>query len=97
MTHITDCLKKGEFFWTPVATKVFANIKTRMTTTPIRRHLDFSKPFEVSCDAFDIGIGGILSQEGQRIAFFYETPSDAKQYYSTNNKEFYKVVQCFRY
>ena len=43
MAPITDCMKNGEFNWSPTATKAFQEIRTRMTKAPVMRLLDFSK------------------------------------------------------
>ena len=61
LSPITDCMKQGEFVWTKAAAKAFNEVKQKMTKAPVMRLLDFSKPFEVECDASDIGIGGVLS------------------------------------
>lgn len=69
---ITDCLKKGEFHWTKSASKAFEEIKKRIIEAAIMHLPDFSKVFEVTCDASGIGIGGVLSQEGHSVAYFSE-------------------------
>ncbi|PKA66550.1 putative mitochondrial protein [Apostasia shenzhenica] len=53
---ITDCIRKGSFEWTKAATKAFEEIKIRMTEASVLRLPDFSKVFEVLCDASRVGI-----------------------------------------
>ena len=77
MTPITDCLKREDFEWTRAAAKVFREIKKRMTEAPIMRLPDFTKVFEITCDASGVGIGGVLSQEKYLVAYFSEKLNDA--------------------
>lgn len=97
MAPITDCIHKGDFHWTNSASKAFKEIKSRMTNALVMRLPDFSKVFEVSCDAFGVGIRGILTQERHPVGYFSEKLNEARQRYSTYNKVFYAVVQALRY
>ena len=92
MFPIIDFMNQREFIWTKVAIKTFNEVKQKMTEAPIMRLPDFTKPFEVKCDALGIGIGGVLSQECHLIAYFSEKSNDAKQKYSTYDKEFYVII-----
>ena len=67
MALITNCLKKGEFTWSSVVSKAFIEIKKRIV---IARLPDFSKVFEVACDASEIGIDRVLTQEDHPVVYF---------------------------
>ena len=94
MSPITDCMKQGEFVWTKAATKAFNEVKQKMTEAPVMHLPNFTKPIEVECDALGIGIGGVLSQKRHLIAYFNEKLNDAKQKYSTYDKEFYNIIRA---
>jgi len=67
-----------------------------MAEAPVMRLPDFSKAFEVTCDASGLAIRGVLSQESHPVAYFSEK-LNVQQGYSTYDKEFYAVIQALRY
>ena len=64
-----------------------------MIEAPVMKLSDFSKVFEVICDASRIGICRVLSQEKLPVAFLSKEFSGARLNYFTDDKEFYAVVQ----
>jgi len=53
---------------------------------------DFSKTFEIECDASGIGLGGVLLQDGKHVAYFFEKLSEPSLNYFTYDKELYTLV-----
>jgi len=78
MAPITDCLKSEKFQRTPASTKASTEINRMMTEAHIMHLPDFSKAFEVTCDALRLAIGGVLSQENHHVAYFSEKLNDVR-------------------
>ena len=63
-TPLNALTKKGVVQWGEPQEKAFQELKKRLSETPLLVLPDFTKIFEVECDASGIGIGGILMQNG---------------------------------
>jgi hypothetical protein len=57
---------------------------------------DIDKPFDVYCDASGIGLGGVLMQEGQVIAYTSHQLRKHKVNYPTHDLEFAAVVHALK-
>ncbi|KAI4341400.1 hypothetical protein MLD38_026129 [Melastoma candidum] len=97
MSPLTECLKKENFEWTSSAAKAFEYVKSLMSSAPILALPDFDKLFVLECDASKKCIGAVLIQDGKPIEFFSEKLSDAKQWYSTYDLEFYALVRSIQH
>ncbi|XP_042012271.1 uncharacterized protein LOC121760704 [Salvia splendens] len=77
----------------------FQLLKDRLISSPIIRAPDWSKPFEVMCDASDYAVGAVLGQkiEGKSYVIFYasKTLNQAQKNYDTTEKEMLSVVYAF--
>jgi hypothetical protein len=68
-TPLTALLKKKSITWTPAAAQAFQTLKMAMCTTPVLTLPDFTNIFVLECHASGKGIGVVLMQEGQPLAF----------------------------
>jgi hypothetical protein len=90
---LNDLMKKGVlFYWGVAQDHSFNTLIDKLTHAPLLQLPDFSKTFELECDASGIGIRDVLLQEGKPIAYFSEKLSEPSLNYSTYDNELYALV-----
>jgi hypothetical protein len=90
---LNDLTKKGVlFYWGATQEHSFNTLINKLTHAPLLQLPDFSKTFEIECDANGIRIGGVLLQEGKSIAYFSKKLSGPLLNYLTYDKELYALV-----
>ena len=74
----------------------FEEIKSRLVEAPIMAKPDWSKEFEIMCDASDYAMGAVLGQKADKVfrAIYYssKTFNKAQENYSTTEKEMLAIV-----
>ena len=65
--------KDTKFAWDETCQKSFEELKSHLTTAPIVRAPNRKQPFEVMCEASDLGLGAILGQrkDGKPYVVYY--------------------------
>ena len=61
--------KDTEWRWTESQEKSFNSLKTLATQSPVLRYFDVNKPVKISVDASSEGLGAVLLQEDQPVAY----------------------------
>jgi hypothetical protein len=74
----------------------FELLKQKLTEAPLLCTPNESLPYEVVTDASNLGLGGVLLQEGQPVAFESKKLNDAEQNYQMTEKEMLAVVHALR-
>ena len=74
----------------------FEFLKKKVTKQLVLALPDFSKVFQVDCDASGSAIRVVLSQEGKPITYFSEKLNDTKKKYFVYDQELYAIVQALK-
>jgi hypothetical protein len=66
---LTSLLKENAFTWNLAVDHAFQDFKYAMCSTPVLALPDFTNPFILECDASGKGIGVVIMQDGNPLAF----------------------------
>ncbi|KAJ0441335.1 putative nucleotidyltransferase, Ribonuclease H [Helianthus annuus] len=91
---LTDLLRKDAFSWNDTTLNAFVTLKNLLSSTPILRLPDFSKPFTIETDASGTGIGAVLSQDKHPLAYFSKKLCPRMQHASAYHREMYAITQA---
>ena len=88
---------KAAFIMGPLQIEAFHNIKQMLTTAPALALPDVTRPFIITTDASDVGVGGVLSQKNdldheQIVAYCSRTLSTNEQNGSSCEKEILAIL-----
>ncbi|KAL4088776.1 hypothetical protein QTP88_023860 [Uroleucon formosanum] len=94
---LTALLKKDVIFkWTDLCQEAFDELKKILTTEPLLQYPDFTRTFNLTCDASNYAIGCVLSQgpigTDPPIAYASRTLNRAELNYNTTEKELCAII-----
>jgi hypothetical protein len=89
---LTNLLHHKVFPWSDEAQQAFEQLKQAMISTHVLAFPDFSKEFVVETNAYDNGIGVVLSQDDHPVVYFSKGLSVVNQKLSTYEKEVLAVM-----
>ena len=94
---LTELLKDdSKWVWKEEQTKAFNALKIQLTNAPVLAYPDYTKPFELYCDASAIGVGATLCQniDGKLhpIAFASKKLTSEQQNWNVTNREMFAIA-----
>jgi hypothetical protein len=94
---MTKLLKKGmKFDWSQKCEGAFHALRHHLTTAPVLAQPNNTKSFDVYCDASGTGLGCVLMQENQVIAYASRALRPHEQNYPTHDLELATIVHALK-
>ena len=91
---LTQILRLKTFVWNQHAQAAFQALKTAMTHTPVLALPNFNETFTVETDACADGIGAVLMQKGQHVAYLSKALGEKHKGLSIYEKEFLALIMA---
>ena len=94
---LNDLLKKDVTYeWDNNCEKAFTELKNKLISAPVLSIPDQSKPFTLHCDASDLAIGAVLSQDDHPVGFTSRKLIEAELNYPVHEKELLSIVNAIK-
>jgi hypothetical protein len=94
MTQLLE--KDRKFDWTLECEQAFHTLRTLLTSAPVLAQPDIEKSFDVYCDTSGTGLGRVLMQEGQVIAYASRQLRKHEVNYPTHDLELAAIVHALK-
>jgi hypothetical protein len=88
--------KEAKFVWGQKCEDAFYALRQHLTTAPVLAQHDSSKPFDMYCDFSGTGLGCVLMQDNQVIAYASRALRPHEQNYPTHDLELAAVVHALK-
>ena len=93
--------KDQEYVWEEPQQQAFAELKNRLTSSPVLRLPDLSKPFTIQTDASKLGTGAVLLQQdvagvSHPCAYLSQALVGAEQNYQVYDLELLAVIHALK-
>ena len=85
-----------ECFWTDIHDSAVRQVKLPVTKASVLKFFDSTESLTLQCDASDKGLGAILLQKGQPLAYVSRALTDAESRYAQIEKEPLAVVTVWK-
>ena len=90
--------KDVQWHWNDTQEKSWKQVKQLITREPVLKYFDPSKEVTLQCDASESGLGAVILQEGQPIAFSSRALTSTERNYAQIDKELLSIVHgCTRF
>ena len=80
------------FDWLPQHEDAFVSIKELITQAPVLHYFDVSKEVTIKCDSSDVGLGAVLTQDGQPVAYDSHALTQTERNYPQIEKQCLAIV-----
>jgi len=81
------------FEWGDAQEKSFKKVKELLTSAPVLKYYDVTKPVQLTCDSSQYGLGSCLLQEGKPVGYASKSLTDAQTRWSQMEKELLAIVE----
>ena len=84
--------KDVEWSWGQAENEAFESLKTAISSTPVLKFKDPKEPVSLSVDASSKGLGAVILQNNQPVAYASKALTESQQNYAQIEKEMLAIV-----